>query len=271
MLDFITNSNKDSDAVLKKVLFDRPVSSLARPQIAMLVGKYCDLRNINTIYEILIAIGFMPIIIADNDFKLTGLPADIFMMSKDKKSYANSDEIIMTINNCSTVLVLTGGEINSCLDILLSKLALSYKGVLASDNIAMFGQPWATDHKIVYGPTKKLIESLGYKLSKETGLKLKAEYLGNIAELTGALVVAVDDRQALVVDPNQKDSVGVINCADNIKLSDFSAIAVGLIAEKISGAISNPVDYVLAAGNLYRNYYSKEGAKGLKLFLNSQF
>lgn len=271
MLDFKLNNSQDSDSVLKKVLFDRPVSFLARPQMAMIVGKYSDLKSVNIIYEILIAIGFKPTIIADNEFKQTGLPAEIFMVSSDKKSYSNSDEIIMTINNCGSVLVLTGGEVNSALDLLLSRLAQNFKGLVASDNIALFGQPWVTQQKIAYGPTKKLIQSLGYKLSSETGLKLKAEYLRNIAELTAALLIAIDDKQALVIDANQESSVGVINSSEKIKLPDFSAIAVGLIAEKTPGSISKPTDYVLAAGNLYRNYYSKAGVEGLRSFLNSQF
>ena len=271
MLDIKINESSESDSVVERVLFDRPVSNLGKTNIAILVGRHARISTISLYYSIFVAMGLRPVIIADIEFKNSAVPADLFMISKDKKSYLNADEALESLLGCGTVLVLTGGEINSALGLLLSRLALIYKGTVVSENLATFEYSWKTASKIAFGTTRKLIQGLGHKTSSQQGLKLKAEYLWQVAEKTDALVMALDSNQAIALDGRDKNSIAVVNSTDNINIEDFSAIAIGLLSEKQSDKIVNPLDYFITAGNLYRKYYSKGGVAGLKTFLSSQF
>lgn len=270
MVEFTHDDSKGNSSVIEKILFDRPVSSLARPNIAIIVSKYAELKIIFNIFEIFRTMGFIPILIADHDFKATGLPADVFMQSKDKRTYLNTDEIIHTVEGCGGVLVVTGGEVNSALELLLSRLASTYKGLIATDNITLFGNNWVSTNKFVFGGTKKLIKSLGYNLSDNDGLKLKAEYLSKISALTDSLILAVDGNQALAVSSKSMNSAVVVNCTGQIQPYEISAIAIALITEKTTSN-NSLLDYVLTASHIYREYYLQTGLEGMKIFLNSQF
>ena len=60
MVDYKHDDSLEIIKLQDKILFDRPVSDLARPNIALVAGRNSNLKDLSSMYEILLAIGFRP-------------------------------------------------------------------------------------------------------------------------------------------------------------------------------------------------------------------
>lgn len=254
-----------------KVLYERPVSNLARPNIALIAGRHAKIKDLSAMYEILLSIGFYPTLIADSTLDNLALPAELIMRSKNNGPYENTDEIIETVLSFNTVIILCGGEINSSMDLLVSHLARQFKKTVAADNIKLFEQDWLAPIKIAFANSKSFLGGSPIINSKAKGLNLKAKYLLDASKKNQAILQASDGQQSVIADYKNPNSVGVINCQGTINPYELAALSIGLMAEKPSHAISKPMEYFLVAGHLYRTIYQKDGLEGLRQFLRSQF
>lgn len=271
MVEYKHDDSLEIIKLQEKILFDRPVSNLARPNIAVIAGRNAQLKEVSSFYEILLTIGFQPVLIADAKLQNLGFPADMLMYSKNNGPYINSDEIINSLLDFNTIVVITGGEVNSSLELIISHMAGQFRGTVVVDNIKLLNQDWLTSSKIVFGTTKHLLQSYDGSKLKTQGLNLKAEYLQSVSEKYHATLQAIDGQQCIVADHSRQDSVGVINCPNLISPYDLASLSVGLIAEKPSGSIANQMEFFLVAGHIFRTVLQKGGLDSLKKFLSSQF
>lgn len=271
MVDYKHDDSLEIIKLQDKILFDRPVSDLARPNIALVAGRNSNLKDLSSMYEILLAIGFRPVLIVDSKLKNFGFSADIVMNSKNNGPYSNSDEIISSLLSFNTIVVIAGKEINSSLDLIMSHIARLFRGTLAVDNTKLLDHAWLTANKIAFGSTKQLLQNnIGLK-TKTQGLNLKAEYLLEVSKKYSATLQAIDGQQSVIADHRLSNSVGVINCSVQINPYELASMSIGLMAERISGTVLNPIEYFLVAGHIFRTTFQKGGLANLKKFLSSQF
>lgn len=270
-MDFKTTNFSEGPKELKDIFFNRPVSTLGRSQVAILVSRNTSLGDVSKAYEILNCFGHNCVLIVDEKLKMPGLPASIILQSGRQTSYANSDEAIEQIKNSSALLVLAATEANAAMQVLISKLEDQDLDFVQTDNKSFFSSTWKSRGKLCLGSTSKLLSSVSQVRSKSTGLKLKSDYLYALSENLSSAIVAIDPHQALALDAHDRENVAVINSERLIDRLALSVIVFGLLAERPQPLQAGWLDYILAAGHLYCRHYAESGTRGLRQFLNSQF
>lgn len=271
MVDFETTNFSTDSKVLDDILFNRPIKSVGRHRVALLVTRNASLRSIDKVYEIFKSFGLNCALVVDERLSIAQVPAEIVLKSSHKVSYSNVDEALELIQDCSALFVLTGGEINAAMGLLIAKLADRYAGFVLADDKQIFGQSWKKASKVVIGPTRKLLKDVKAPGSRESGLRLKADYLFGVSKIYDCSIIATDPNQALALNHENRDSVAVVNSEYQIDPMALSAIIFALLAEKATPIDGVWLNYILVAGYLYRNHYQKKGPQALGRYLNSQF
>jgi len=270
-MDFKTSNFSENSQELKDIFFNRPVSSLGRPKVVLLAARNTTLSDISKVYEIIASFGHNCILIVDEKLKLAELPADVVLQSGKQASYSNSNEAVEQIENASALFVMSGGEVNASMEVLVSKLELQHIGFVQTDTESLINYSWDTNNKLCLSSTRQLLSGSRQSDSGTTGLKLKADNLFGLSEKLNSAIAAVDPNQALALDSRDKQNVAVINSDRTIDKVALSAIIFALLAERSRPLSSGWLNYVLAAGYLYRKHYFQSGPQGLRRFLNSQF
>lgn len=260
----------------QSIFFDRPVSSLRKRNIAVLVGSNTNLFEVQQVYMLIQAMNHNPVLIVDDRFREVGLPADIYLSTQRKLLYENSDEAIAKINDCHLLLAGVGIEMNASMQLLLEKILKQYHGTSVLTESA-FKLPSIEKllnvDVLLFGSTKKLISLSHHYLKniKNSGLLRKIELLKSTAMSGACGVVCTEDYRIISVEPS-KDKVSVVNNSVVIDRVAYLAIFVSLIADRNSSLEPGWSHYSLAAGYLYENYYQKEkNPRVLGDYLSSQF
>lgn len=270
-MGLVSNLNFDFSKI-EDIFFKRPVSHLAKPKIGLLLGRHASLTDCNAAFEVLMAMGYSPLIVADSSHKLTGIPAEIFLVSTNKMHYSNSDEAISALEGCSMIIALCGREINSALELLLSKLAVEYRGFLVADSTTLDKHSWKAQPVMYFSAIKSILSQLKKRIEQSSGLNLKADYIREFSSQTGSIIMSVDESQALVADSSISADVMVINAGHKINKTAFAVLVATLLAESFGSYKLGFINYVMAGAYLYTESYEKEDrASGLKKFLEKQF
>lgn len=260
----------------QSVFFERPVSGLRKRNIAILAGRNSSLFEVQQAYMIINAMNHNPVLIADDHLRDVGLPADIYLSTKNKMHYDNSEEALSIISDCHALIAGVGLELNSSMQLLLERVLGSYQRlvVLTESTFKFPGlEKMLGRNVILAGSTKKLL-SFGQKYrlhAGTTGLLLKAELLSRQSAKLDVNVLCIEDHQILAVLSTDTVAV-VINSIDRIDSSGFLSILISLLSDRSAPLENGWNKYVFAAGDLYKNHFQKQkNPQLLKDFLQSQF
>lgn len=260
----------------RSIFFERPVNNLRRKNIAVLVGKNTSIFEIQQLYLIIQALNHRPILIVDENLRFPGLPADMYLLNNNKQVYQNSDEAIVRIGDCHSLIAGVGLELNSSMQLLLDKVIQSYHGlVILTDS--SFKLPGFMDllspKSILLGSTKNLL-SLGSKrlaTLKNFGLLRKIELLYDIVLQYGGGLICAEKHQFLGLN-SSTDRVAIVNSKNLINPVEFMAIFVSLLSDTDRFSADTWQKYFLASGYLYKNHYQiKKNPLQIKDFLQNQF
>lgn len=260
----------------QSIFFDRPINSLRKKNIAVLVGINTNIFEIQQLYLIIQAMNHNPILIADESLRSLGLPADMYLSNNNKQFYQNSDEAIARISDCHSLIAGVGLELNSSMQLLLDKVLKSYRGVIILTD-SSFKLPSFMDllspNSVLLGSTKNLL-SLGSKKvvsAQNFGLLRKLELLQNIVVKYGGGLICADEHQLLGLN-SSKDTAAVVNSKNLINPVEFMAIFISLLSDSERPSVDTWQKYFLASGYLYRNHYQiKKNPLQIKDFLQNQF
>lgn len=260
----------------QSIFFDRPINSLRKKNIAVLVGSNTNIFEIQQLYLIIQAMNHNPILIADGNLRSLGLPADMYLSNNNKQVYQNSDEAIVRISDCHSLIAGVGLELNSSMQLLLDKVLKSYRGVIILTD-SSFKLPGFMDllspNSVLLGSTKNIL-SLGSKKvvsAQNFGLLRKLELLHNIVVKYGGGLICADEHQLLGLN-SSKDTAAVVNSKNLINPVEFMAIFISLLSDSERPSVDTWQKYFLASGYLYRNHYQiKKNPLQIKDFLQNQF
>lgn len=274
-MDLTLSSDLDTKDY-QSIFFDRPVSSLRKRNIAVLVGSNTNLYEVQQAYMVIRAMNHNAVLVVDDRLREVGLPADIYLSTHRKLLYENSDEAIARINDCHLLVAGVGIEMNASMQLLLERVLREYRGVAILTESA-FKLPnineLLNERILLFGKTKKLLtfNHRQIKNINSRGLLRKIDLLNNTARSSGGGVICTENHQIISVEPSEY-KVSVINNMQGIDSVAFLAILVSLIADRDTPLDSGWSRYSLAAGFLYENYYQKEkNPRLLEDFLHSQF
>jgi len=272
MLDSTIMPSTIKEADLDELLFNRPINNLNRSKIGILACRHASLRSISVAYSILIALGHNVLLVADIAHQNNHLPADIWLSSKSKSYYENSDIAIEALMDCNVIIDLVEGELNSTMELFTERLFDSYDGLYVSDSLKVFKNNSYGGKKIVYNSLQKIADA-NHVTTKLIGINRVSKLLADVSDELATSVVAMNHNQLIALEASKSDAVCVVNAKDDIHQVDFMAIFVGLLADHIEVSSSQWLNYCQAAGYLYRNHYSgsKDGPDDLKKYLNGKF
>lgn len=262
---------------LQSVFFDRPINPIRRQSIAILAGRQTSLFEIEKVFEIIRAMNHHPIIIADKSLKNMGLPAELYLeVEKSQTQYRNSEEAISLISDCQMLIAGIGLELNSSMQLLLTRILDCYQGttVLTESTLSLAEiQDKLNPRALVFASTKGLLKNSNRlsRFSDQTGLSKKIEIISKLYSTRQTEIICVENHQIIGIDLSNQVSA-IINSEHHFDLSSFLAIFTNLLSDRQSPLSDGWLDYFFAAGYLYKEVYSnKNNPLDLKDFLNSQF
>ncbi len=251
----------------QKILFERPISRLQARKIGVLAGKHAQLKRINDIYQIVLAMNHDIIFVAEEELKSAGVPADIFLYGGKKGTlpFENTDEAIHTLQDCSYIAVGMDIEISSRLQIFLEKLVNSRQApiVFTSESVNLFKitPSLALKRKgdIFICNTKKLVELANYlhlpvNFTSNAGIYNKINLLKQLAEFLQANIICIENYQVISCSYTSLHQAGIINLnnSDDISIDYlYIPILLSLLCD-----VTNPefdmLKRILTAGYLLR-------------------
>lgn len=259
--------DKESD-IYQKILFERPISRLQSRSIGLLAGKHTRLKKINDIHEIILAMNHNTVIIAESELKTAGVPAEVYLEPGKKISnpYANSDEAIEALQDCSYVTVGMDIEIGSRLQIFLEKLISTRQApiVFTSESISLFKiSPHLVSNRkddMYICNTKSLIQLADYlgvvvTFKPNAGIYNKIGLLKILAQHLQAHIVCIENYQILSCSYTDTTKATITNIHNNADISldyYFLAILLSLLCD-VSNPNTDILDRVLTSGYLLRN------------------
>ena len=268
------NAEPSSGSDFSDIFFNRPVNRIVPSKVAILASRYSSVRGISTMFLTLASMGHSPVLIADSELKAAQVPAELFLESKDKIHYYNSDEAIAMVMDCQMLVILPGNELGSSMQLMISRIMNIYDGFVASDYPRLFLDNPTDTPRLCFGPTRNLLSLVKYKNNPlELGLQARATLLMQASTLLKASLISIDNNQALVVHESDKNNICIINTKDAISTMALVAIQLGLLADRSSSSETSWLRYAQAGGFLYRNSYSQgsNGPELLKGYLDKQF
>lgn len=263
-LDQGTSEPKD----LHNILFDRPVGLHGMPSVALLVGRHAPISEVSKFYETMLAFGIQPLVISD-EVTAQIVPAGMVLKGQDKLRYKDISEIIDAIQQSQVLYIAVGTEINAALSLLLDRVCMVYKGVVAVDNPKLLQMNWLGG-RLCIAEISRFLKKIG-AISKGAGLKNTVDKLVVASSTFHAAITAINQNQAVGLCSDFGSKIGVINSERQIDIPVLSAILISLLSEKNKPLDKDWLKYLLVAGYLYRNHYAKGGAANLKSYLNSHF
>src|SRR5689334_14085333 len=111
----------DSNKIIQKILFERPISRLNARKIGLLAGRHAPLKKIHDIHGIVLALNHNITIVAESELKAAGVPAELYLAAGTKPAlpFTNTDEALTVLQDCSYVVVGMDIEISSRLQLFL--------------------------------------------------------------------------------------------------------------------------------------------------------
>lgn len=268
---------EENDESIKKVLFNRPISSLHTRRIGILAGRHASLKKINDLFEIISLFGHEPVLVAELELKDTNVPAHVFLEpgKKTSQSYANTDEALEIFADCSYVMVGMDIEISSRLQIFLEHLVSCRNApvIFTSPSIGLF----KVNPKLVIDrtndiyalDTKSFVELAGAlhqptKFKPNAGIFNKLGLMRDLSLLLNADMLCLENYQILNLNYNNLEKAPVISIPnpDDIEISYlYIAILTSLLCD-----VSNPEndidERIITAG-----YLLKAGLVDIKNFV----
>ncbi len=256
----------------EKILFERPISSLQSRKIAILVGEHAQIKYINDIYQIILALKHQPIIIAERTTSSTLVPVDTYMEKsrlKSKPLYSNADEVISSVNNCSYAVVGVDFEINSTLQLFLEKLIVSRPSPILFNDESMVISRVSPDiflHRV--GDTyicsivslSKFANNLGVanKVTESSGVLQKLQFMSELSSITNANIVVLADRQILATSSKQTNQ-GYISNFNIRKKTDLRGVVTAILVSLLTDSSSTQDDFLMRVATT--SYLLRQGFK----------
>ena len=272
MFDSTIIPSLSDEADFDELLFNRPVSNLNRRKIGILACRHASLKSISTTYSILMALGHNVLLVADIAHQKNQLPADIWLSSKNKSYYENSDVAIEALMDCNVIINLVEGELNSTMELFIARLFESYDGLYVSDYPKILSSHSYSGQKIIFSSLQKIADA-SHVTTKLAGITQVSKLLTQVAGELSTSVVVTNRNQLVALEASSTGTVCIVNAQNNILLVDFMAIFVGLLADSSDTKAQLWLKYCQAAGFIYRNHYSESenSLADLKKYLNGKF
>ncbi len=266
-----SGSNKDR---YNDIFFNRPVGPLHRRNIGILAGKHTSLHDIERVYSTVLALNHYPIIIAEQQLKPLGMPADVFLVTRDKLRYENTDEALARLAECHIIVAGLGLELGAAMQLFMERVLQTFQTqTILTESVLSFPtlEKYLSSNRMLYASTKALLK-LGNVATKSntTGLNRKFELLDNITSKLSANIVCIEKHQLLALDVGVPGKVGIVNSTDPIESTALLAILVGILADRPLPFETGWLNYALAAGYLYKEVYnlSSNPSEALKTFFD---
>lgn len=258
---------EENDDSIKKILFNRPISSLHTRRIGILAGRHASLKKINDLFEIVSLFGHEPILVAELELKEANIPAHVFLEpgKNSTQGYTNTDQALELFADCSYVIVGMDIEIGSHLQIFLEHLVSSRQApvIFTSPSIGLF----KVNPKLINGrtndiyalDTKNLIDLANAlhqptKFKPNAGIFNKLGLMRDLSNLLNSDVLCLENYQILNINNHNLEKAPVIsipNPNDTEVAYLFIAILTSLLCD-----VSNPEndidERVITAGYLLR-------------------
>ncbi len=242
----------------EKILFERPISALQSRKIAILIGEHAQIKHINDIYQIIVALKHQPIIIAERTASNTLVPVDTYMEKSRLRSnplYSNADEIVSNVNNCSYAVVGIDFEINSSLQLFLEKLIASRPSpILFNDESMVMSRvsPNIFKHRVgdaficSINSLSKFANNLKVlnKVSESDGVLQKLQFMSEVSSLINANIVVLGDRQILATSYKQSNQ-GFVSNFNFEKKINLSGVVTAILVSLLTDSSSTQDDFLM--------------------------
>lgn len=269
----ILKVSEDKEAY-ESIFFNRPIGPLHRKNIGILVGKHTQLHQVEQAYSTVLALSHYPVIIAEDSLKEFNIPADVFLSSKDKLHYDNTDEALNRLQDCHMIIAGIGLELTAAMQLFLERvLQTCRKPIVLTESVFTFPtlRDYLGEHTLLFGSTKALLRLADMRISSESGLARKIELLQTLNNATLTQLICLEPHQMLGLDAYNNERVGVVNSKFFINKSTFLPLFASLSADRSEPFAEGWLEYFLAAGYLYKKYLStSDSTNGLKSYLENQ-
>jgi hypothetical protein len=274
----------EETGLIKKVLFERPISRLQARKIGLLAGRHAQLKKINDVHNIVSILNHHISIIAESELRAANVPAEIFLETTNKQLllYSNSDEAISKLDGCNYCVIGMDIEISSRLQLFLEKLINSRTAPIffTDESINLFkispDLVLNRQNDTYVCSTKKLTElanflSISIDFNPKAGIFNKIELIRRLAEYLRANIICIESYQILGCSYTSKEKIIVVNLKNNNN-KNVEYFYIPILACLLSD-VPNPdkdiVDRMLTAGYLLRNsiYNDENVTSGLKKVL----
>lgn len=279
MQDWDIVRSLDND-LQQKLLFERPISSLYKKRIAILVGPHVFLKRIHDIYQIIQSLHHDVVVVAD---KQAGLPvgmADIWLTptnSRSKVSFQHTDEALELLSSCQYIIAGIDIEISARWQLFLeqcSKLTTSHM-VYTGEVIRLIGvSPLLLQNRyddMYYVQPKELIYLAKYlKLSvskdNNNSLLVQLSIMKQIADRLHACIVCYQPDRIVVVDQGKDNKAIVASHPQGFDLDAVMGLSVGLLSDDNVGTYTLD-KLMLAISLLQKHAHTDQSVEHLLTYL----
>lgn len=258
----------------ESIFFNRPIGPLHRKNIGILVGKHTQLHQVEQAYSTVLALSHYPVIIAEDSLKEFNIPAEVFLDSKDKLHFDNTDEALSRLQDCHMIIAGIGLELTAAMQLFLERVLQTYhKPIILTESVFTF--PTLTDYlgenTMLFGSTKGLLKLANLRTGTESGLARKIELLQTLNHATLTQLVCVEAHQVLGLGSYNADKISIVNCKQVLSKEAFLPLFAGLLADRAEPCAEGWLEYLLASGHLYEKCVSsKDYLKNLKAYLEKE-
>lgn len=263
----ITFLRSDEKKQIEKILFERPISSLWKKNIGLLVGKNAKLKSVNDAYNIVSSLKHSPILVAEkneSDFE-SKFPTTLWL-KKNKHRFENTDEAIRIFSECQIVIAGFELTMNPVMQLLLEKLLSSRNSsMLFSDEVAvMFKNSlsfFKNRHGDIYVLTVRSVKILAQQLSLNINNTQNIMYLSKllceISEKLNCTIVCYSQSQIIGADKDQPNKICVYNLVSNKLQGDHLCATLACLIAEVR-TFGNVLELILACGFLLNEAYLQE-------------
>lgn len=246
-------------ATYEALFFNRPVGPLHRKNIGILVGKHTQLHQVQQAYSIILALSHYPVIIAEDSLQKFPIPAEVFLTSKDKLHFENTDEALQRLQDCHLIIAGIGLELTAAMQLFLERVLQNCrKPTVLTESVFTFPtlKNYLGEQTMLVGSTKALLKLADRRVGSGSGLARKIELLQTLNLATLTQLICVETHQLIGLDPYNTERVGIINDQREINKTNFLPLLTGFLADRPEPFADGWQEYFLAAGHLYKEVLS---------------
>jgi|GEM_PF-2523615 len=269
-LDIIRESEQSD--IIKKILFERPISRLQARKIGLLASRHVRFKTISDVYQVISTLNHDPILIAESDLKKHIFPADIFLEPNKKlhSGFSNTDQAFEMLSECGYVVAGMDLEISAQFQLFIEKLAKlrSSPIIFTNESVEIAktspGVFLGRHEDVFVCDTVHLTKlakylGLGIELPNDAGVNHKLALISRLSTHLSSLVVCAEPNQLLAASYHNTSKAVISNFSDH-STARIDLIFIAILACLLSDT-PNPsseiLERVVTASWLLRSVISK--------------